>query len=361
MKRRLLELDGCRGLLCWTVVAGHWLGSRLGWGNVHFSHSYISVDGFFILSGIVLTYIYKEKLLHGSKEYYKFAAHRFERLYPLHLLTFLVSIYIYFTFFEKIPFNEPFATGIYNLFLLHGMGLANSWNWNDPSWSISVEFYASVLAFPLLLKIRNTHLLISLSVILYGIVIGRHHNLEAATDVYFNILSSGFLKCVAGLALGIAIINCSEVTNDLKRTENNSIVLILQTLAIAYVAYFIYTKDNVTSYDIITIVCFTYIFYSLINFDTFWNTLFSNSLLVYFGKISFAIYLTHTPLMLLLDQINYYRSLSLQSQTIVFLSVLIIISHFIYNWFEMPIYKNTKKITDTFYSKKSKQLAEKRH
>jgi len=349
MKQRLLELDGCRGLLCWSVVAGHWLGSRLGWGNVNFSHSYVSVDGFFILSGIVLTYIYKIKLAGGKNELFKYVFHRFERLYPLHLLTFLLSVFIYNHFFESIPFNEPTLTGFYNLILIHGLGFASSWNWNDPSWSISVEFYASVLIFPMLLKIRNNISLIAIAVISYSLVYGRHYNLEAATDIHLLIFSSGLLKCIAGMSLGVSIINSTLNANNEKKF--NLSALIIQTSAILYTAYFIFTKDNITSYDSITIVCFYYIFYSLINYKSFWNRIFSHHILVYFGNISFAIYLFHTPLMLLLDQVKFYRSLSLYGQTAVFLTMLTVCSHLIYTYFEMPIYRKSKKITDGILAK----------
>lgn len=349
MKQRLLELDGCRGLLCWTVVAGHWLGSRLGWGNVHFSHSYISVDGFFILSGIVLTYIYKIKLARGKNELMKYVFHRFERLYPLHLLTFFLSVFIYNHFFEQIPFKDPILTGFYNLILVHGLGFASSWNWNDPSWSISVEFYASILVFPLLLKIRNNSTLIAIAIISYSLVYGRHHNLEAATDLHLLFLSSGFLKCVAGMSLGMSIIN-STLNKD-ENNNSNSNVVIIQTLAIFFAAYFIFTKDKVTSYDSIVIISFYHIFYSLINYKTFWNRVFSNQVLVYFGNISFAIYLFHTPLMILLDQVNLYRSLSVFGQTMVFLPILILSSHLIYIYFEMPIYRKLKVKSDNYIGK----------
>lgn len=344
MKQRLLELDGCRGLLCWSVVAGHWLGSRLGWGNVNFSHSYISVDGFFILSGIVLTYIYKLKFTEGKGEIFKYALHRFERLYPLHLLTFLLSVFIYNYFFESIPFKDPTLTGFYNLTLVHGLGFASSWNWNDPSWSISVEFYASILIFPLLLKTRSNNTLIALAIFSYSLVYARHHNLEAATDLNLYIFSSGFLKCVAGMSLGVSIIN-SALNGEAKKKSDIK-TLITQTTAIIFLAYFIFTKDNIASYDSIAILSFYYIFYSLIKYNTVWNRFFSSQILVYFGNISFAIYLFHTPLMLILDQIESFTSLNLYGQSVVFISVLIASCHIIYNHFEMPIYRSSKKITD---------------
>lgn len=348
MKQRLLELDGCRGLLCWTVVAGHWIGSRLGWGNVNFSHSYISVDGFFILSGIVLTYIYREKIALGKKECCKFFLHRIERLYPLHILTFLMTLIIYALIINNFPFKDPTLTAVYNLFLIHGLGFATSWNWNDPSWSISVELYASILAFPFLAKTKNNMALIAIAVISYSLVYGRHHALEAATDTHLLFFSSGLLKCIAGMALGVMILNISNLTKIEKKPKFQ--IVLLQSVAILFSAYFIFTKDNVSSYDSLVIISFVYIFYSLINYSSFWNFIFSHKALVYFGNISFSIYLLHTPLMLILDQLNSFRTLSITLQSTIFLVFLVSISHVIYNKFELPIYKKLKKKSDSTFS-----------
>lgn len=344
MKQRLLELDGCRGLLCWTVVASHWIGSRMGWGNVNFSHSYISVDGFFILSGIVLSYIYKKKLLSSNREIIKYSLHRLERLYPLHILTFIITYLIYSKFFNNFPFENPGLTAFYNVILIHGLGFASSWNWNDPSWSISVELYASIIAFPLLIKIRNNLTLITIASICYILVYARHHNLEAATDVHLFLFSSGILKCIAGICLGILISNLSSY--EVSKKNADLLTLTLQTLAIALTSFFIYSKDSIHSYDGLIIVSFCYIFFTLINYHSFWNTFASNKLMVYFGNISFSIYLLHTPLMLLLDQTSLFRKSNISIQTLVFVFVLIAVSHFIYNFFELPIYKKLKKTSD---------------
>jgi peptidoglycan/LPS O-acetylase OafA/YrhL len=344
MKQRLLELDGCRGLLCLTVVAGHWIGSRMGWGNVNFSHSYISVDGFFILSGIVLSYIYKEKLDIGRKEFIKYAIHRIERLYPLHLLTFLLTYLIYRIYFKELPFQEPVATAIYNMLLIHGLGFASSWNWNDPSWSISVEFFTSVMLLPLLIRLKSRIKLISISLISYIIVYARHHNLEAATDVHFMILSSGLLKCIAGMSLGVLITNISKFTE--KRDPPKILMTIMQTAAVGICSYFIYTKDDVHSYDGIVIMSFCYLFYTLINYSGFWSAIAANQVLVYFGNISFSIYLLHTPLMIAMDHIGFFNSSSRITQTYLFVSTLILISSITYKYFELPIYKKSKTITD---------------
>lgn len=148
----------------------------------------------------------------------------------------------------------------------------------------------------MLLKIHNNISLIAIAVILYGLMYGRHYDLETATDIHPMFFSSGLLKCIAGMSLGVSIINSTFNTNNKKKF--NLSVLIIQTSAILYTTYFIFTIENIPSYDSITIVCFYYIFYSLVNYKYFWNRIFSHCILVHFGNISFAIYLFHTPLII---------------------------------------------------------------
>ncbi|ADW73443.1 acyltransferase 3 [Rahnella aceris] len=352
MKIRLLHLDGIRGLLALTVILGHWLGSRLGWGNVNFSHSYISVDGFFILSGFVLAYVYSDKLKSNSISWSCYSLHRLARLYPLHILTMFFTYLIYSNFYTAYPFEDPLKTAIYNLLLVHGMGLSNSWSWNDPSWSISVEFFCSVLVFPLLLKIRRNITLATISAIGYVLVIAVHQNLMASNDLHLYILSSGFIKSISGMSLGVLVKNA--VTENGKLEEKKAFNSLMQLLTLSFISYFIYTKDLVTSYDGIAIIAIAYFIYSTTIHDTILTKILSSYIISGIGKISFSLYLFHTPLMLILDQIPFYAESGFKTQSAIFYTSLIIISVIGYNLFELPSYKYLKKKTDMHYIAKWK-------
>ncbi len=344
MKNRLLHLDGLRGLLAVSVVLGHWLGSRLGWGNVNFMHSYISVDGFFILSGFVLAYVYGDKIKQKKISLVKYSFHRLARLYPLHILTLLMTYCIYKIFFGAMPFAAPFETFIYNIFLLHGMGLAESWNWNDPSWSISVEFFASVLALPFLIKIRSNVTLAAIAAVGYILVTSVHHNLMAATDLHLYFFSSGFLKSVSGMALGVMTMNM--VKSSSKKSANNPLCTFVQAAEILIISFFIYTKMSITSYDLIIVIAFTHLLYSLTTNETTFKKILSSQIISGLGKISFSVYLIHTPIMLLLDQISSYSSAGFYTQTAIFMTTLTITSIITYNFFEIITYNFLKNKID---------------
>jgi peptidoglycan/LPS O-acetylase OafA/YrhL len=86
--RRFHLLDGLRGIAAIVVVTGHmpkiWLAGE-------FSHFYLAVDLFFMLSGFVIAFAYEKRLLHGlsAKE---FMLIRYIRLYPLYVFGTVIGI-----------------------------------------------------------------------------------------------------------------------------------------------------------------------------------------------------------------------------------------------------------------------------
>ena len=127
---------------------------------------YLAVDMFFVLSGFVITHVYQEGFARRVTgwRYRNFLTARVARLYPLHITVLLLfvataiaeraAIYAVRGSFEPIPLvGERSLGGFFaNLLMLQGLW-ARELNWNDPAWSISVEFLAYLLfplVFPLL-------------------------------------------------------------------------------------------------------------------------------------------------------------------------------------------------------------------
>jgi peptidoglycan/LPS O-acetylase OafA/YrhL len=157
--RELTDLTSCRALFALWVFAyhanlhaqfSHWLGP---FGAV-INHGYLGVDGFFVLSGYIMTRV-DNKIPLTRQGVLRFWGKRLARLYPVHLAVivllgaiFLGGIAVGIT--PRQP--ERFATMalIDNLLLVQSWGGLNHWTWNYPSWSISTE-WAGYLLFPFML------------------------------------------------------------------------------------------------------------------------------------------------------------------------------------------------------------------
>ncbi|MFT3905565.1 MAG: acyltransferase [Steroidobacteraceae bacterium] len=117
------------------------------------------VDIFFVLSGFILTLIYRDNFRDcvTASSWIEFQQRRLARIYPLHL--FMLLLVLAFVMLARL-------TGAYvingldrftlsslpaHLLLVHAWGfLPGNGTWNPPSWSISIEFLAYLL-FPFFL------------------------------------------------------------------------------------------------------------------------------------------------------------------------------------------------------------------
>ena len=110
-------------------------------------NGWASVDFFFVLSGFVLMSAYETRV--GDMSLRRFSIRRFARLYPLHLFT--LALLFIIVAIGSLSSGGPLFADAHGLpALLQCLTLTqgfttNQLSWNFPSWSISIELWASLL------------------------------------------------------------------------------------------------------------------------------------------------------------------------------------------------------------------------
>ena len=168
-RHELPALTSIRGLLAWWVVLFHFAPSAPFHGNPHgafISKGIVAVDCFFVLSGFVLCHVHPVIIDRdrpgGTAD---FLVSRLARIYPLHLAMLacfaLMVVAFRLTHPHQVGPGVPFAADrlpglLRQLALLHGwFRWGHETAWNVPSWSISSEWAAYLLAPVLFLVLRR--------------------------------------------------------------------------------------------------------------------------------------------------------------------------------------------------------------
>jgi peptidoglycan/LPS O-acetylase OafA/YrhL len=117
-----------------------------------YARSWLLVDLFFLLSGMVLTFRYLEPLSQQRIKGREFFFLRLSRLYPLHVATLLVCAAIEWSLLVRHQPTVIYGSNndLYHFFLqltyLHTW-FEHGWSYNEPSWSVCGEVFVYVLFF----------------------------------------------------------------------------------------------------------------------------------------------------------------------------------------------------------------------
>jgi peptidoglycan/LPS O-acetylase OafA/YrhL len=132
-RTEISALTSLRGVAALTVLVFHVIPGFRG---------YLAVDLFFLLSGFVLTHVYREMGL-TRQSYFGFLRMRLARIYPVHLMMLVVLL-------PLLDTRPDFSSGGLLSSLLLMQSPWHSICWNYASWSISAEWH-SYLLFPILI------------------------------------------------------------------------------------------------------------------------------------------------------------------------------------------------------------------
>jgi peptidoglycan/LPS O-acetylase OafA/YrhL len=354
-KKEIVLLTPMRGIAAIFVVFYH---AKLQLPNLSygfiFARSYLWVDFFFILSGFIISYVYRDSIL-TNKNYKEFFVARFARIYPLHLFVLTLFIIVESTRFI-IPTNfAPFTAAtktvssiFTNLFLIHSWGIHQNLTWNSPSWSISTE-WAAYLTFPtlsfIIMKWKKSIFLVA--VIIVFSILSAISIYNGSLDITYDY---GVFRCILEFFLGMSLYYFYK--ND-KRVEffNNDIIMLFTLLTIILLI----SRPSLAAYDFFIVILFTILVLSLASYEQgIFNKIIGNKFLKLLGDISYSIYLTHVFILMifyetlkkLFSSTDFALSFNLMESTLYVLIATvttIIFSYFTYYYVEIPARVYLKK------------------
>ncbi len=267
------------------------------------NRGYLWVDFFFILSGFILTYRYRDVCRRlRPRVYADFIWHRFARIWPLHLVT-LVGAALYLGYKNGAAYVSPSAF-IANFFLVHGWAHYFPPPLNFPSWSLSDE-WGAYLVLPLyffaVARLRSGIIHLVLIVVLFaGLVWYANAFGHGTLDLLRE--RGGLERCLFQVGIGVSLYQLYDFWKRPNGPRGGKAGRAFDTAAalifIAIFFVFTYTRDDLYFVPLAAGL----IFCLSLSRGPFSNFL-SLRPMVLLGEISFSIYMVHAFVLWLFQDI----------------------------------------------------------
>lgn len=346
------EIDGLRAVAVFSVIFYH--ANFVIFNQSLFSGGFLGVDIFFVISGYLITsIILKEIYKTNNFSFINFYERRVRRIIPALLFVMLCSLpfaYLILLIDPIIDFSKSVISSIFFFsnfyFNLTGNVYGEESTYYKPflhTWSLSVEEQFYIL-FPvflvLIIKFFKKYLSIFLSIgILISISFSQYLSIHHPGFNFYQIFSRGF-ELLLGSLLSYFELNYGGGGSRKSSRVFNQLFPKLGIVLIIFSFFFFNDKDLLPSiYSLIPLsgVCLI-IWFS--HKDELVTKILSNKIFVFFGLISYSLYLFHYPIFAfsrILEIFNdYYK--------FIFIFLTIIISVFSYYYIER-IFRDRKIIS----------------
>lgn len=233
-----------------------------------------------------------------------------------------------------------------NITFVIGTGLSHAKLLNEPSWSISVEFWLSACLLYFLFRLPS-FAIIFVSVLCYIIVFSFGRGTMIAHDTFFY-LSTGMYRGVAGMAVGGLMYRHSQWFQKLTA----SIAARWCDLALSVFFFIILIGIYMGAgplWDAAMILAFTpFLVVRFVDRAEWIKGFLSSLILIWLGQISVSVYLVHTPLIIFLFPRGIIHGYSLLFIGIITLITTLVLSTISYRFFELPVQRIASIIVRRF-------------
>ncbi|QLE58473.1 acyltransferase [Nostoc sp. TCL26-01] len=329
MSKYIKPLTSLRGIAALIVVIHHFayyglpqVGMMFSSHSDFFRNGYLSVDFFFILSGFIMAHVYVSHFDSGvsGDKYRSYLFSRFARIYPLHL--FMLLLFIGMEIVKLFWLNLPAFTGKFNLTALFAnVVLLQAFDlncpplfkcdtyWNEPAWSISVEFVIycvfPILLFCLLKTPQKRDLQIYITTLIGMLLV-----IFIAAGNLNNIIGiPAIARC--GLECVLGILSYKFYCRSTQKTFFN--LDIIAVIAIVWIVFIMqYNWGDLrfirSVHDWLVLPAFSLLILAVsIHSNGFITKLLNSSIMLYLGTISYSIYMIHWFLQEFLKLFWFYK------------------------------------------------------
>ena len=307
----LAQLTSLRYLAAVAVMASHltFLGTstaaplRLAYDRL-LAQGYCGVSFFFVLSGFIISYAYRDDLAAGRLSVSDFLKRRALRIFPLHWLVALPFL----AWVGAVHGGTVHTlTTVLNLLLLHAWALppALHFSLNGPSWSLSVELFFYAM-FPLLIMLRPPVLAVAagVAVVVVAVLASRSAGRSGAyaSDVEFLFYVNPLVRLIdfaAGML--VFLVYRGGWLRRLGGTPGEVLLLVL--VPVAMIAAPALNVPLAWRYQLFFLPLMAVLVLVFAHGKGAVSRLLRQPSMVVLGEASFALYLVHRPIFTLATQI----------------------------------------------------------
>jgi peptidoglycan/LPS O-acetylase OafA/YrhL len=299
---RLNALDGWRGVACVIVAMFHFSAAHSLYFQAWLRYCAPLLEFFFIVSGFVMALAFADSVK-DVRGFCAYMIRRLGRVWPLHLVTFGILLCLalakaalgttYGGFYGGMA-PEAILPQIFMLQTWLGMGLT----WNFPAWTLSAEF-AAYIAFGLIvlfLRSRGARNWAALAIIAVASVIFYFELLQPRED--YNVVSVA--RCFAGFFLGFLLYDLWK-----RRPINTPLTATILEIAVV-IGFIISIQAHFTGAAyFLNYIVFGGLVFVFANDKGLVSRALSIKPLVWLGKVSFSLYMTHAVIRIIYENVFY--------------------------------------------------------
>ena len=329
MKNKTVSIEALR--FVFMVVIAVWHFSRIN----PFTHGYIAVDFYFLLSGYLL---YGSYVRH-KYDALKYTVEKLKRFYPEYIFVFVIAFLMKLNLLLRDSDAVTiFLNAIPEGLMINSVGVFGG-GVNPASWYVSVLMVGGGIIYAILYCSKKVALgvVFPLLVLLaYTSILGINGSLEQFSSDWF--ITQSLLRGMAGMALGAVLAAFKERFSE--SLEKKRIILdVACLLAVVIMCIVLFSSMH---YDRFALLAFSVLIISCFVPSTLINRIFKSAIWVKLGGITFEMLLVHCPIIWVVN--NLTRSIKLSPYGIVALALVYIVMVLICSFALKYIGNRLKKI-----------------